>query len=165
MLESTGRRLKVSNERESAQEAVNLAGIVLGEVNEQAEVSQALSEKRANGKKTHRAALLGAILLGLTATHILTLSDSGPPLPADQLRYSMLDEMSSLVFDLDDFRDANGVYPENLSIIGLPEIPAWRYQRLDQDQYRISFQEGGQTLAYESDDSADIFFAEARSVE
>ncbi|MCH8278774.1 MAG: hypothetical protein IIC12_07590 [Proteobacteria bacterium] len=96
---------------------------------------------------------------------IRLFSDTDITLSGEELSYYIIDEMNAMVYDLDDYRDQQGVFPGELEQLGMPDDRAWSYRRLDEDRYRISFRAGGQTLTYSSDESADDFFAEVRGIE
>lgn len=157
--------MSTTNEKPAIHAADCLAGDVLNEVSNQAEASKARSDERDHEKTSNGVMILGVSLVALAIVFLFGLADPGPPLSTAELRYSMLDEMSELVYDIEDYRDEYGVIPDVLTLLGKWKNPALSYQIVDQNHYRVSFRDSGHALVYKSDDLAAEFFTEARGIE
>lgn len=148
--------------------AADLAGEVLNEVSDQFELSQARNDKRSKGKKS-TAVVIPAVtllgLIGLIGLYFATQPDPGPPLTLGEQRYAALDEMSELVYDLDDYREEYGALPNDLLLLGKSKYPDLSYKHLSGDHYRVSHINGSQALVYDSAEPAYQFFADVRGVE
>lgn len=152
----------MSNETKPSHEAAGLAGDVMDEVSEQASVRSARDQVRLNRKPPE---ILAAVLFALIAIMVFLSIDQEITLSGEELRYYMLDEMSTLDYDLNDYREEIGAFPEKLSQVEMPDDSAWSYQRLGEGRYRVTFDEDGQTLTYQSSTPAYVFFTEVRGAE
>jgi len=152
-------------QNEAGKVAANLAGEVLNEVSDQFELSQARNHKRSKGKTSTAVVIPAVTLLGLIGLYFATQPDPGPPLTLGEQQYAALDEMSELVYDLDDYREEYGAFPNDLLLLGKSKYPDLSYEHLSADHYRVSHINGSQALVFDSAEPAYQFFADVRGVE
>lgn len=136
------------NDKQANHAAAQLAGDVMQQLSEQVKVISTRNTARRHGNRSRKLVILAAVLLAVTVMIINIFGDQEVTLSGAESRYYIANEMSTLVYDLNDYREKEGAYPEKLVAVGMPYDPAWSYRRTGTDHFWISLRENNQKLTY-----------------
>ena len=154
---------RLSNMQNHQETIHYLASEVVAEVAEKARAAK--HRERVAGQRSKTRLLLAIILVLLIALLTVQLgAEQYPPLSVEQTASFILEEMSVMVYDLEDYLQANGAYPENLSLLELPTAQAsgWDYRLIGPDRYQLSFRRQDQSRSYDSREHVESFFIDVR---
>ena len=159
----------MTDDKRSESKADELAAEAMAEFSRERAEEQERSEEKAKGKPGSGqyavlvvVLLLFVLLIGLNISGRMPFQVVTTPVSEDQLRHNLRVALNYGVRQIESFRLTNGRYPATLTQVGGPDQAGWTYELVGEDQYRVGVSEGSVSVAYDSGQDADTFFADVR---